>query len=105
MSKPGVAGVNTRRSRLRWVQEVEVRACLTLLARLWQLQVLSGEHYFRKSADNFVKEVELPAIRGQLLDRKGRVLADNRPSYNIDVTPRFVSDESLGKLQLLLHLS
>src|SRR5262249_36160133 len=62
-------------------------AFLLLGARLWFLQVLRGDHYYRKSADNFVKEVVLPATRGQVLDQKRRILVDNRPSYNVYVTP------------------
>jgi penicillin-binding protein 2 len=85
---------------------VAVAAAFVVLAgRLWQLQVLSGEHYFKKSADNFVKDLELPAVRGQVRDRKGRVLADNRPSYNVLVTPRFFTDEALLRLGKFLALS
>ena len=90
--------------RFFWAQLGVAGAFLLLAGRLWQLQVLSGEHYFRKSADNFVKEVQLPATRGQIRDRKGRVLADNRPSYNVYVTPRFFTDEALQKLARLMRL-
>jgi penicillin-binding protein 2 len=90
--------------RFYWAQ-VAVTALFAVLAgRLWQLQVLAGDHYFRKSADNFVKDLELPAVRGQIRDRKGRVLADNRPSYNVYVTPRFLTDEALARLQRYLAL-
>ena len=91
--------------RFYWAQVAVSAAFLVLLGRLWQLQVLAGEHYFKKSADNFVKELELPAVRGQIRDRKGRVLADNRPSYNVYVTPRFFTDEALVKLAGFLKLS
>jgi penicillin-binding protein 2 len=91
--------------RFYWAQMGVIAAFAVLAARLWQLQVLSGEHYFRKSTDNFVKDLELPAVRGQMRDRKGRVLADNRPSYNVQVTPRFFTDESLARLARYLHLS
>jgi penicillin-binding protein 2 len=90
--------------RFYWAQVAVTAAFLILLGRLWQLQVLSGEHYFKKSADNFVKELELPAVRGQIRDRKGRLLADNRPSYNVYVTPRFFTDESLARLSGFLQL-
>ena len=33
--------------------------------RLWQLQVVRGESYYRKTAENFVKEIDLPATRGE----------------------------------------
>src|SRR5678815_5298006 len=91
--------------RFYWAQVAVSAAFLLLLGRLWQLQVMSGEHYFKKSADNFVKELELPAVRGQIRDRAGKLIADNRPSYNVYVTPRFLHDRSLARLQRLLDLS
>ena len=90
--------------RFFWAQLVVASAFAVIAMRLWQLQVLSGELYFKKSADNFVKDLELPATRGRVLDRKGRVLADNRPAYHIAVTPRFFSDEALQTLARLLRL-
>jgi penicillin-binding protein 2 len=93
----------TRRLRLMaWLCSI---AFLVLVGRLWQLQVLQGEMYLRKSADNFVKDIEIPALRGQIRDHRGRVLADNRAAYNVYVTPRFLTAESLEKLRGYLSLS
>jgi penicillin-binding protein 2 len=80
-------------------------AFLILLGRLWYLQVIQGEHYFRKSADNFVKDLEIPALRGQIRDRNGKVLADNRAAYNVYVTPRFLTVDALAKLKQYLGLN
>ena len=91
--------------RLRLMAWLCVAAFLVLAGRLWQLQVLQGELYFRKSADNFVKDIEIPALRGQVRDHKGRVLADNRAAYNVYVTPRFLTAESLEKLRGYLGLT
>jgi penicillin-binding protein 2 len=43
-------------------------------------------------------------VRGQIRDRNGKLIADNRPSYNVYVTPRFLHDASLARLQRLLGL-
>jgi penicillin-binding protein 2 len=59
----------------------------------------------RKSADNFVKELELPATRGQVRDRKGRILVDNRPAYDVYITPRFFNTDAFTKLKKYLALS
>ena len=80
-------------------------AFIVLVGRLYQLQVMSGDYYMRKSADNFVKELELPATRGQIRDRKGRVLVDNRPAYNVYVTPRFFNTDAFTRLKKFLSLS
>jgi penicillin-binding protein 2 len=91
--------------RLRLMAWLCTLAFLLLVGRLWQLQVLHGDLYYRKSADNFVKDIEIPALRGQIRDRKGRVLADNRVAYNVYVTPKFLTAEALGRLRGYLGLS
>jgi penicillin-binding protein 2 len=84
---------------------VVVACAFVLLAgRLYQLQVMSGDYYLRKSADNFVKELELPATRGQIRDKKGRILVDNRPAYDVYITPRFFNTDAFTKLRKLLQL-
>lgn len=88
-----------------WVQVSVVGVFVLLLGRLWQLQVLSGEHYFRKSTDNVVKEVDLPPDRGQILDRHRRILADNRPWYDVYVVPNLASEAVLRKIAHYLKLT
>ena len=65
-------------AQFRWAQLLVGLVFLALIGRLWHLQVMSGDQFFRRSNDNFVKEIELPSSRGVILDRKGRVLAENR---------------------------
>ncbi|MBI5479218.1 MAG: penicillin-binding protein 2 [Deltaproteobacteria bacterium] len=91
--------------RLRLMAWLCTLAFVVLAGRLWQLQVLRGELYLRKSADNFVKDIEIPALRGQVRDHKGRVLGDNRAAYNVYVTPRFLTPEALERLCGYLNLS
>jgi penicillin-binding protein 2 len=87
-----------------WAQLLVSAVFVALTARLWHLQVMSGDHYFRRSNDNFVKEVDLPSSRGVILDRKGRVLADNRAAYDVYLTPRFATEASINKLGRFLRL-
>ncbi len=102
---PRAKGTHAPPRRFAWAQVVVAGAFLLLVGRLYQLQVIDGEHYMRKSADNFVKELELPATRGQIRDRKGRVLVDNRPAYNVYITPRFFNTDAFTKLRKYLSLS
>ena len=56
-----------------------------LFARLWYLQVVSA-HDLRLAANtNHVRNVPLPAPRGRILDRNGRVLVDNRLSLGVTI--------------------
>ena len=54
---------------------VAVAAFLALAGRLVQLQGLRGDDYLQKSTSNFIRERELAAVRGQIRDRSGAVLA------------------------------
>lgn len=99
---PGVPEFNQRFS---WLVGVVVVAFLVLLGRLWQLQVLRGEQYFQQSTNNFRAEQWLPAVRGKLLDRNRNVLVDNRPSFNVMVSPRAFTPAVRARFVALLGLT
>ncbi len=46
--------------------------------RLWYLQVLSSDKYLKQAQNNQVRDVTVQAPRGEILDRNGKVLVDNR---------------------------
>lgn len=80
---------------------------LLLGARLYYLQVGQGDELSRKSVENFKKVLVEPAERGRILDHRGRVLASNRPSFDVYLTPAFCKelDEVLARLALHLNLN
>ncbi len=90
---------------LRVAALIAVAAFLLLAGRLVQLQALRGDDYLQKSTNNFIRERELEAVRGQIRDRHGEVLADNRPTFHVYATPRYVSELTLQRLGRLLKLS
>ena len=55
--------------------------------RLWYLQVLSGDKYLAEANDNRVRQVKVEAPRGQIVDRNGTVLVDNRTALAVQVMP------------------
>jgi penicillin-binding protein 2 len=55
--------------------------------RLWYLQVLSGDRYVAEANDNRVRDIKVQAPRGQIVDREGRTLVDNRTALAVKVTP------------------
>ncbi|MCE9624705.1 MAG: hypothetical protein K8R69_04495, partial [Deltaproteobacteria bacterium] len=75
------------------------------LYRLIDLQLLHGEKYFRFSQINTIREIPFPAPRGKILDREGKVLADNRPSFTLRLNPSQVKDpqKALRTLAYLLE--
>lgn len=54
-----------------------------LITRLWFLQIQQGEMYSRLADNNRVRHLEIAAPRGNIVDRKGREIATNRPSFNV----------------------
>src|SRR3954451_16565446 len=55
--------------------------------RLWYLQVLSGDSYVAAARENRVREIKIAAPRGEIVDRHGVPLVENRNSLSIKVTP------------------
>ena len=61
-------------------------ATLVVLARLVQLQVLRAEVYREEARKVLLRPVRLlPCVRGRVLDRAGRVLAEDAPSWDVCV--------------------
>jgi len=60
---------------------------LSLAARLWYLQILKASYYQDLSKNNRIRLHRIQALRGYIFDREGRILAENRPSFNVMVIP------------------
>jgi len=65
---------------------------LALIARLTYLQVQTHEKYAGLSQNNRVKLSVISPVRGLIFDRHGRVLAENNPSYSLELVPEQVKD-------------
>jgi penicillin-binding protein 2 len=77
-----------------------------LTVNFWQLQVLRGKYYRNLAENNRIRPVPIPAPRGLLFDRNGRVLVDNRPSFNVVLTTEQTDnlDSSITRLSQLLQM-
>ncbi len=78
----------------------------TVVARLVQLQVFEYEVFAAQSQGNRVRIEAVPPIRGLVFDRRGRVLAENLPAYQLELIPEQVSDiddtlQRLASLELI----
>ncbi|MDB6035704.1 MAG: Peptidoglycan synthase FtsI [Verrucomicrobiales bacterium] len=56
-----------------------------LLAGLWNVQVFSHGRYKENQMAQAYRTVRIPAIRGKIVDRNGTPLAENQPSYNLNI--------------------
>ncbi len=79
---------------------------LGLIVRLVYLQVVGHEHYATMAKSNRIKIIPQPPTRGIIYDRHGRVLAENLPSYSLELIPEQIKDleGTLKKLQQLLDI-
>lgn len=58
-----------------------------LLAGFFNLQIRHGNDYRRMSERNRIRTIPIVAGRGRIYDREGRILADNKPIFNVSVIP------------------
>ena len=65
---------------------------IVLFSRLFTLQVLRYDYYTELAQGNRVKVEPIPAARGLIFDRGGRVLAANQPAYQLELIPEQVTD-------------
>jgi len=71
-------------------------------ARLWYLQVLTGEEYNVMAQNTGTMTVKDPAQRGVIYDRDGEILANNVPGLNVTAIPNEISREKVGELAEVL---
>lgn len=76
---------------------------LLLLARMYYLQIDQHGHYTTLSTNNRVTLQPLAPTRGLIFDRHGTILAENLPSYSLDVVQERVTDleqtlQTIGQL-------
>ena len=71
--------------QLRLVALILAGGLLILLAGLWWVQVVSAREYQAHLETQAYRTIRVPAVRGKILDREGRVLAENQPRYNLSL--------------------
>lgn len=92
------------RVRVRIYAGVIVTIFLVLGVRLAQLQLVNAEAESAASG-NAVQERPVQAARGAIYDRDGTLLADNRPTYTIMLTPRYFDRSKIPLLADLLGVA
>ncbi len=92
--------------RLAVAQYVIPAIFLLLVYGLWRLQVMQSERYTNMAEQNRIKEVPILAPRGRLLDREGRPIVDNYPSFSALLlrSQGKISEANLDAIAIGLHL-
>ena len=105
---PRAAGGNdpsaetTVRSRLLGLGLAACTVVGVLVARLWSMQLVSGEQYTKQAESNRTRTISLPAQRGRILDRVGNEIVGNRPSLTVLSKPEVAQNDI--EIQLLGNL-
>jgi len=78
-----------------------------VVAQLWHLQIQNHSHYTTLSNGNRIRLAPAPPTRGLIYDRNGVLLAENLPSYRLEITPEQVKDmdATLATLGKLINIS
>jgi penicillin-binding protein 2 len=73
--------------RIAVIGGIALAAFAVIFFRLWYLEVLSGDKYLAQANNNRVREITVQAPRGEIVDRQGRRLVDNRTGLAVELTP------------------
>jgi penicillin-binding protein 2 len=85
-------------------QYVTAGVFVFLLAGYWDLQVRNEGYYNARALANQIKSLPIPAPRGRILDRDGRVLVDNHNSFRLILSRENLRDEHVGPIAQGLNL-
>ncbi len=89
-----------------WIGLLIISLCmLALLGRYVWLQVYSYDNFSTRSESNRVSVRPIAPNRGVIYDRRGRVIAENRPAYRLEIIPEKVAGKAPGIEVLLDELS
>ncbi|MGI8541872.1 MAG: penicillin-binding protein 2 [Aridibacter sp.] len=69
--------------RVGTIQVIAFILLTVLGVRLYYLQINKGDYYADRAENQRIRLIKIPAPRGAIFDRKGKLLVDSRPTYNV----------------------
>ncbi len=90
--------------RLMILRVLAVSMFLTLIGRLFFMQIISGTGYQQQASNNQLRSVVVPAPRGLILDQAGRVLTGNKSGLVITVDRTNIIGQPAGGAATLAKL-
>jgi len=77
-----------------------------LLSRVFFLTVLQNDHYTTKAKENRQKILPIAPIRGLIYSDSGAILAENKPTYSLQVIPEKIPDidQLIRELRKIIHI-
>jgi len=83
LSEHDDAHLDSLKRRIAFAGIIIIFFATIILGRLWFLQIHKGDEYRVRADNNRVRMREIAPPRGNILDRKGREMVTNRPSFNV----------------------
>lgn len=99
------AGLGEIRERVRSMSAVVLLGVLLLAGRIFWIQIVANARWLQIAEDNVLRRVDLPSTRGMIRDARGRVIAANRPAYNVYVIPGYFPLDRFARFADYLGLS
>ncbi|MGQ0542086.1 MAG: penicillin-binding protein 2 [Blastocatellia bacterium] len=81
--------------RIGTIQIVAFLLLAVLGVRLYYLQVIKGDYYSERAENQRIRLIPIPAPRGAIFDRNGKILVDSRPTFNV-----VLSNEPIKKIDV-----
>ncbi|HUA62937.1 MAG TPA: penicillin-binding protein 2 [Verrucomicrobiae bacterium] len=85
-------------------QYTTVGVFLVLISGFWRLQVQNPQFYLGRAEQNSIKSIPIPAPRGRILDRDGRVIVGNYASYKLNLQRENLNEAHLRPIAQGLDL-
>lgn len=86
------------------VQYIAIAVLVFVGSGFWDLQVRNEEFYSEKALQNQIKSLPIPAPRGRILDRDGRVIVDNHASFRLILSRENLREEHIRLIAMGLNL-
>lgn len=80
--------------KLKLLFKIVALGCGICLLRLFYLQIIKGNYYFKLSEENRIHVIIEPALRGNIFDAKGKLLATSRKTFSAFYIP-FISSKKV----------
>ena len=91
------------KARLSGLVFAVLAAFFMLFIRMFHLQIIEGEEYRRLSESNCIRIQNIDPPRGLIFDINGELIVDNRPSFDVCITPKDAKpiEETFSRLSAL----
>lgn len=94
--------VRTLKSRIFWIGVVCTVFFSVIVVRLYNLQIRDGASYYESFVDKTTRTVYTSAVRGNIYDRNGELLAGNEVVYNVTMQDLGVYNKRDGSYNAMI---